>query len=364
MDQTVLEKDRPQETRTAIVDCDIHPGYTRPGELADYLPERWKRHAADFGLRTPNPYLGALPYPRMGHGMRRDSYPPDGGAPASNLDFMREQLLDPLNVEAGMLQPLGPAQSAMNVEFGAALATAANDWQVDKWLSKEPRLNGAIVVPQEDAAAAVAEIEARANDRRFVQITMHPRAIEPVGRKRYWPIYQAAADKRLPVSMHTAAYGTAANTGGGWLSFYLEEHYAVAHAIQTALVSMIFEGVFERFPKLKLVLIEGGFAWLPPLLWRMDREFERMRDEVLHLKRKPSEYFRDHVWLTTQPVEEPPVTKHLNEVLRWIGPDRLLFSTDYPHWDFDHPDRAFRVGLSPEAKSGILRDNARALYGL
>jgi predicted TIM-barrel fold metal-dependent hydrolase len=164
--------------------------------------------------------------------------------------------------------------------------------------------------------------------------------------------------------MHSAAYGTRANTGAGWASFYMEEHYSFAHTAQTALVSMIFEGVFERFPSLKLVLVEGGFAWLAPLMWRMDREWERMRDEVPHLTRKPSDYVRTNVWLTTQPVEEPPNVRHMTHLLKWIGPDRLMFSTDYPHWDFDHPERTFKVGMDEADKRAILRDNAVALYGL
>ena len=55
-------------------------------------------------------------------------------------------------------------------------------------------------------------------------------------------------------------------------------------------------------------MIEGGFAWLPALVWRLDRTVERMRGEVPHLKRKPSEYIREHIWVTTQPMEEPERT--------------------------------------------------------
>jgi predicted TIM-barrel fold metal-dependent hydrolase len=127
---------------------------------------------------------------------------------------------------------------------------------------------------------------------------------------------------------------------------------------------MIFEGVFERFPDFRLVLVEGGFAWLPPLMWRMDREWERMRDEVPHVKRKPSDYIRSNVWLTTQPIEEPENNRDLYDVLSWIGHDRLMFSTDYPHWDFDHPEFAFKVPLEAAQKDAILRGNAVSLYRL
>ena len=68
---------------------------------------------------------------------------------------------------------------------------------------------------------------------------------------------------------------------------------------------MVLEGVFERFPKLKVVSIEAGFGWVPSLAWRLDKHFDRLRSELPHLKKKPSEYLREHVWWSTQPMEEP-----------------------------------------------------------
>ncbi|MBF9044351.1 amidohydrolase family protein [Rhodobacterales bacterium HKCCE4037] len=362
----VLTDPRPEtaaETATKVVDCDIHPSFRTPTEILDYLPSRWRDHARAFGIRPPNSMTGALAYPRMGGGMRQDAWPPTGGPPASDLEFMRAQHLDPLNIEVGILHCLNPGPSLMDLDFSAAYCAAMNDWQVDRWLSQEPRLRGTIVIPQEDTAAAVAEIEARATDPRFVQVAFVPRGIEPSGRRRYWPIYEAAAKHGLPVAMHTAPYGWRENTGAGNASFYLEEHYAVANPIQSAMTSLIFEGVFERLPNLKLVLVEGGFAWAAPLMWRMDREWARMRDEIPAVRRAPSDYVRRQVWLTTQPVEEPPRNADLKHLIRWLGADRIMFSSDYPHWDFDDPHRAFRIGLKPEEKSAILRDNARAVYG-
>lgn len=367
MSDTVLEKPatkaaKPAEVQLGIVDCDIHPGFTTKDELGKFMPLRWRQHVQDYGIRTSNPFVGSLPYPRMGNGMRQDSYPPDGGAPASNLEFMQAQLLDPLNIEFGLLHALNPGPLASNLEQGNAVCAAVNDWQVDKWLSKDKRLKGGIVIAQDDATASIAEIERHAGDQRFVQIGMVPRSIESMGRQRYWPIYELAESLDLPLGVHSAGYGTHTNSAGGWGSFYIEEHCGFAYPAQTVIISMIFEGVFERFPKLKLVVVEGGFAWLAPLMWRMDREWERMKDEVPHLKMKPSDYVKRNIWLTTQPVEEPPNVRHMTPLLDWIGHDKLLFSTDYPHWDFDDPNRAFRVPMAPELKQGIMRNNALSVY--
>lgn len=364
MTQAVLEKERPAEAGIGVVDCDIHPALTSPAELAAYMPARWQEHVRNFGMPNPGVFVGALAYPRLAHGMRQDSWPPNGGPPASDVAFLQEQLLDGYNIEYGILQPLSPGHGALNPGLAAALCAATNDWQIDKWMNADKRLRGSIAVPQEDAADSVREIEARAKDKRFSQISITPRTMEPAGRKRYWPIFEAAEHYGIPIGMHSAAYGARSNTAAGWTSFYIEEHFAFSNAAQTSLISMIFEGVFDAFPKLKLVLVEGGFAWYPALMWRMEREWDRMRKEVPHLKRSPMEYCRDNVYLTTQPIEEPFVTRHMNDILRWIGVDKLLFSTDYPHWDFDDPQRAFKVPLDPADKRAILRDNAVRLFGL
>src|SRR5579875_1723936 len=81
-----------------------------------------------------------------------------------------------------------------------------------------------------------------------------------------------------------------------------------------------------------------------------------------HLKRLPSEYLREHVWLTTQPMEEPEKRRHFRDIVEWIGPDRLLFATDYPHWDFDDPNAALPARLDENVERGLMFENARALY--
>ena len=84
-----------------------------------------------------------------------------------------------------------------------------------------------------------------------------------------------------------------------------------------------------------------------------------------HLRALPSEYIDRHVWLTTQPIEEPSRPEHFLQLLEEIGgAERLLFATDYPHWDFDAPDRALPVRLAPETERKIMSENARALYRL
>ncbi len=134
-------------------------------------------------------------------------------------------------------------------------------------------------------------------------------------------------------------------TNSGWPSFYIEEMTEHAASCQAMVTSLIVEGVFEQFPSLKIVLIEAGFAWLPALGWRLDKHWKRLRDEVPHLKRAPSEYLREHFWVSTQPMEETEKPEHLLDVMDWIGWDKILFASDYPHWDFDDPVLALPPSL-------------------
>jgi predicted TIM-barrel fold metal-dependent hydrolase len=212
--------------------------------------------------------------------------------------------------------------------------------------------------------AAVAEIEKRAGDRRWAQVNVPPRGLEPLGRRRYWPILEACAANGFPVSLHLGGTSGHASTGGGWPSFYHEEHPSYVQTMQTLVTSLVCEGVFEQIPNLKIVLVEGGFAWLPALCWRLDKHWKRLKAEVPHLKKSPSEYVHEHVWVTTQPIEEPERPQDMLSILEWIGPDRVMFSTDYPHWDQDDPRYAFKIALPDDWKRKIYRDNAKALYNL
>ena len=259
---------------------------------------------------------------------------------------MRRQHLDANGVEYGMLMQLSRGgMEERNLEFAAALSRAVNDWQLEDVVVKpEPRLRAGIVVPQEDAAFAVERDRARAPTiRRSSQILISPRASDPLGHRRYWPIYEAAqrcrpADRRCTCRASAAATPRPAS---GWPTYYMQEHYAAdAPACRTRVTSLVFEGVFERFPKLKVVLIEGGFAWAPALCWRMDKHWERMRKETA-ASQAAAVGIRARALSGSPPSRSRSrrIPQHLADVIDWLGWDRMMFSTDYPHWDFDDPRR-------------------------
>ena len=129
-------------------------------------------------------------------------------------------------------------------------------------------------------------------------------------------------------------------------------------------MSLIFDGVFERFPTLQFVLIEHAYSWILPLMWRMDAMYEARKAELPHLRKKPSEYVFDHIWLSTQPLDFPEDRAELGKALEWMEADRLLlFSTDYPHWTFDDPKWVIRQ-IPEQLREAIMFENGIKLFNL
>jgi len=146
-------------------------------------------------------------------------------------------------------------------------------------------------------------------------------------------------------------------TGSPWR--YLPNDPPSWEAVYQQSQRWIAAGVFDRFPRLRIVLAEGGFAWSPSLMWRMDRSYQLFREDLPSLQRLPSEYVREHFWFTTQPIDEPEKPEYFMQTLELLEMnDRFLFATDYPHWDFDAPDRVFPRGVGDELKQMMYHRNA------
>jgi predicted TIM-barrel fold metal-dependent hydrolase len=350
----------PAARAVTIVDTDIHPVMLQP-DMVRRLPERWGRHLERYGRRAP--FVTDL-YPRpRNKGMRADSWP-EGGMPGSSLPLMQEQLLDQHGIDFGILLCLNAHDVGFErAEFDVAVNRAVNDWIVEEWLDRDDRLRSCISVPYDHPDLAIAEIERMAGDDRFVQILLPASGQEPFGSRKYWGMYAAAAEAGLPVAFHTGGY--TGHRGAGWPSFYLEEHAAYGTVMQTVLTSLVCEGAFAAVPDLKVVLTEGGALWAAALRWRLDEAWSQLRDEVPELDRLPSEYIDEHVWFDTQPMEEPDDPAHFLQMLEHAKlEDRLMFATDYPHWDFDAPENSLPRGLTKEQRAKILHGTACELYGL
>ncbi len=365
MNMEVRQPSLTQKTRLNIIDVDIHPKSSLE-DLKPYLSTRWWNHVQTYGARTRQGFLKGFPYPKSQPiASRRDSWPPGGGLPASDLGFMKKQYLDAYPIEYAIMNPLSPTgQGDQNEEFSIAMAHAANEFQLAGWNARDPRLLASVVVPFEDGEASRAEIRKRAGDRRFAHVLLKTRTNDLLGKKKYWPIYEAAIEAGLPIGVHVFGTSGRAASNTGWPSFYIEDMTEHSSCCQAQVASLILEGVFERYKDLKFVMIEAGFGWMPSLGWRMDNNWKRLKDEVPHLRKAPSEYMREQIWISTQPMEEAEEPEHLIECMDWVGWDRIMFSSDYPHWDFDDPLVALPPSLDAERRAMVFSENARALYRL
>jgi predicted TIM-barrel fold metal-dependent hydrolase len=340
-----------------VVDCDVHTQLRSESELKKFLAKRWHVYYDQLPRRAL-PEMGLRPAP---HFYRHDAFP-DAGPPGSDIDVMREQLLDRYDVRKAILAPFEIARFPQQGEFAAALFAAINDVTTE-WLERDSRLFGAITIPFEDPVASVREIERMIVDPRFVCVLITVATREPLGDAKYWPMYEAAVHYGLPVAVHVSGW-SGTEGAAGWPTYHVERHGTWPQAFAAQVVSLVCGSVFDRYPRLQVVLEEAGLAWIPPLMWRLDRAWEEMRTDVPHLKKRPSDVIREHFWVTTQPLDEPSRPSELREMLDQLAMDaRILFATDYPHWDFDDPTRVLAAStVGRERRERILALNAELAY--
>lgn len=362
--QPAPDRSAGRRVEPALIDADVHNSVPPGPAFGQYLSQRWARYYDTVGVRTHGSRLYYVTLPRA-RASRTDSWPDSGLPPGADLDFMRAQLLDRYPVATAVLNPIDMLRFAEEFdEYAAALTRGLNEWTRTEWLDNEPRFAASICVAFDYAQAAAAEVHRVADDPRFVQVLMNVRTRDPLGNRRYWPLYEAAVEHNLPMAIHVGGMGGNAITGTGWPSYYFEDHTGFAHAFHHQVISLVASGVFEEFPTLRFVLQEGGFTWLPAMMWRMDMAFDLLHEEMAHLPEKPSHYLRRHFWFTTQPIEEPERPEYFMQAVDRLGlRDRILFSSDYPHWDFDDPTRAIPREVPRDLRADIMFNNAAALYG-
>jgi predicted TIM-barrel fold metal-dependent hydrolase len=358
-----------RDAATTVVDVDVHPVST-PERLAPYLEQRWRDYLDTWGIRSRHE-MDFLPALRPG-AARDDAFPPSG-TPGSDPEFASAQLLDRHRIDLAILtNEMGMflhAGGNAPTRFCEALERAENDWMKDCWLDVDDRWLAGVATQYESPERAVKELErCLALSDKFVEIIGSTRTERPLGYEKYWPLYEAVAHYDIPFAIHPGGTGTHQTTGSGWPSYYFENHVNYPIGMFTHIASMIFEGVFDRWPSLRVVVLEGGWSWAIPFAWRLDNTWEVQKSEVPHLQCKPSEYLFKHFWFSTQPMEEPSNPKwfgRLFEHMETTGlAGRLMFSSDYPHWDFDDPFQALPTGLTAPTRHAILSDNAVELYSL
>jgi uncharacterized protein len=329
------------------IDCDVHCAPASMDVLLPYLDDYWRSYIDDATIR-----LGGISYPA---GAATTGAP----APAAYEDLA--PLLDRDAARSAVLSCVVLDGVHRNPHYAAAVATAVNDWLRDEWLDRDPRLRASMVVSTLDIPAAVEEVERLADDPRFVQVLLPVRTDVPGGNRLHHPLYAAAERHGLRVAFHAWGRAGTAPSTTGLTPTYLEDYLSNAHIAEIQLLSLVAEGVFETHPDLGVVFAECGFAWLPSLLWRFDKDWKGVWREVPWVKRRPSEYVREHIRLTTAPAQLPRAPKEVAQVLEMVGPEMLMYASDAPHDHGTSGDALLRE-LGPDDVEAIVRGNATAFY--
>jgi len=316
-----------------VVDTDVHlsPPFD---ELAEYMDEP-HRSVTKYPTYTPVNRGGWNRYM--------------GGKIEVEKDVVRsaDTLYDKICVEFGIDYPLINAFPVLTSipEDDRAVATmrAYNDYLLDRFLDEYDEFLGLCTVATQDPAAAADELDRMADEDSIVGLYLfNSGAHPPLGDPTYDEIYRTAEKHGLHVAYHASAGAPFAKdfpVQDAQFNRFLENHM-VAHpwAHMLTMTSLIVNGVPAKFPDLNFSFLEAGYGWVPYMMFRFNKEYAMRRSEAPLLSKTPEEYVRDQFYFASQPVGEPNDPAHLDAIIDVLGPENLMLSTDYPHWDFDHPD--------------------------
>jgi len=248
-------------------------------------------------------------------------------------------------------------------EIEAALGRAYNRWLIERILPEDSRVKGLLYLPFNDPEACIKIVEDFADAPGVIGFTICSTRNKPVHHNVYMKLYSMIEESGKPLAFHSGFHW-------GDPSFLQLNRFISMHALSFVhynlihLTNWVINGLPERFPKLKLIWVESGLAWVPFLMQRLDHEYMMRVSEAPLLKRLPSEYIRE-MYFTTQPLEKTNM-KLLEGTLDAINAEtQLLFASDWPHWDFDPPSSITTIPfLSEQAKRNILGLNAARLFNL
>lgn len=346
-----------------IIDTDVHESFASLQDLVPYLPEpyaEWIGRGAWRGFSQP------FCYTSPGNGNRADVMPTGGGKTeipgASDYGLLRDQILDKYDMSYAVLTGyFYPTMLKLQYGLASAMAAAYNDYVCEHWLPKDERFLGSIQIFARDPEAAAREIDRMAAHPQMVQVMLPVVDDIAYGDPQYRPIFEAAERGKLQVAFHHTVH---AEGPYGMGLHYMERHALLPTAMMSQVISLICNGTFDNYPNLRFIVLEGGFTWLPSLMWRLDREYRQGRVEVPWIKKLPSIHCRERLKLATQPTEDLTADEW-SKVVDLMGTDEtLVFATDYPHFDFDDPDASLPKGLDDGLREKILWKNAAAFYEL
>jgi predicted TIM-barrel fold metal-dependent hydrolase len=355
-----------------VVDIDAHVSESAFWEeVTDFIPsDVWKYNAKSFkdrgnsqGLSNGQPGLlyqnafGRIPH----SGITRESLPQGVHKQAAlSRRAMNAMGIDYMTVFPTAMLTLGVHPQP---EVETQIADAYNTWLTERVLPSDPGLLGLLYLPFNTPEACAPMVEKFAERKGVIGFTVTSTRYRPVHHNAYMRLYAMLEERDLPLAFHA---------GFNWedgsmaqLNRFLSMHaLSFVHCNLIHLTNWVINGLPERFPKLKVIWVESGLAWLPYLMQRLDSEYMMRTSEAPLLKKKPSEYITD-MYYTTQPIERhhPKLLQATLEAIK--AETQLLYASDWPHWDFDTPSTISDLPfLTEKQKRNILGGNSARLFNL
>jgi len=315
------------------------------------------------------------PYGERGHWAGRRSYYPEdgwdrslggrlGGKASDAKTWLR--LMDEGGLETAILYPTAGLGIGWvrEPDFAVALCRAYNNFLHQEFVAVSPRLKGVALIPFQDVPEAVEELRRAVTELGMVGAFAPAVGLRlPLGHRQFHPIYAEAERLGCMVACHATVRGAHYFAADGFDQFIAVHTLSHPFAQMMQLTGMVFEGVPEIYPRLRIGFMEAGCSWVPFWMDRMDEEWEKRGEvEAPACKKRPSEYIRGGQLYFAAEGDE----KSLAEAVRRFGDDVIFYASDVPHWDHDYPENiremATRDDISVETRRKILSENARRLY--
>jgi predicted TIM-barrel fold metal-dependent hydrolase len=354
----------PRAANYQVVDTDFHfiPDWQ---VLRTFMKEPFRTELTKY------PPVGGDYSPQYAIGIEGTGQETQGRA-STAADVLR--VADEIGASTVILSPgFQRPQSMFNPAMLAAVASAYNDFLAAEVLPASPRIKAEIMISHRNPAAGAAEIRRVARHPGFVSVyTEFGGNYEPIGTAKHDPIYEATVEHDLVVTSHIGTFYQQMTPLHQGTRTWAELVGLSAVSTSIAFVgSMIFQGLFDKFPTLHVIVKEGGFWWLPEFMARADDYYlshpgdiklteRKLESGEEFLRKLPSEYFDSNIRFSSQPVCFPRDPKHFKMLMDLCrGEDMLLYSSDWPHATFDPLNWAFDPAISEEGRKKILSDNAR-----
>ena len=357
-----------------IVDVDAHVTETAFwSEVVDRMDsDVYRQMARAFKDRGDAPgLLNATPgllhqdvFGRIPHQQRLGEAVP-GGRTHAQVTLV-QRAMDSMGIDYMVVFPTPMLVLGMHpqVEIEVVIGNAFNKWLTEEILPQDPRIKAMLYLPFNHPEESLLRRSRRyANTPGVIGFSVTSTRFRAVNHDSYMPLYSAIQATGKPLAFHSGFHW-------GDQSMQQCNRFISMHAISFVyynlihLTNWIINGLPERFPKLKVLWIESGLAWVPFIMQRLDSEYMMRSSEAPLLKRRPSEYIPD-MYFTSQPLERSnlKLTEATFEAIK--ADTQLLFASDWPHWDFDLPSSITTLPfLSEQAKRNILGFNAARLFNL